>query len=108
MFKKKSSENIENNLKALEAKIKALSVQMKNVDQEVEVFFKEVEVNLEKLAIYSSDKENFSEESWRKLSDYKQQLDDKLKVELDNVNNPLKIKRARSSLQVQRHWLYVK
>lgn len=108
MFEKKSPESIENNLKALEAKIKALSFQMKNVDEEVETFFEEVEVNLEKLATYSSDKENFSDETWKKLSDYKQQLDDKLKVELDNISNPLKIKRARSSLQVQRHWLYVR
>lgn len=108
MFEKKSLEKIENNLQELEKKIKELSIQLENADKNIKNFFDETGVSLEKLSSYSSNKENFSEETWRKLSDYKQQLDDKLKLELTNISNPLKVKRARSSLQVERHWLYVR
>lgn len=102
------SQDTEEKLNLNEKKIRELAIRHEKLDNDVADFLKELEVTPEQLTAFISKKENFTEENWEELQNQKKKLDEKLDVELKNVRDPLKSKKALASLNVNRHWLYVK
>lgn len=103
-----SQDNFEEKLQGNEKKIRELSIRLEKLESDVSVFLKELEVTPDQLTAFISKKENFTEENWEELQKQKKQLDEKLDLQLKNVRDPLKIKKALGSLNVGQHWLYVK
>lgn len=101
-------DNIEEKLSANEKKIRELDIRFEKLNNDIKNFLNELQVTPEQLTSFISQKENFTEENWEELQKQKKQLEDKLNLELKNITNPLKSKKARASLNIDRHWLYVK
>ncbi len=92
----------------IEKKIKELAIRHEKLDNDISDFLTELDVTPEQLSAFISKKENFTEENWEVLQKRKKSLDEKLEVELKNVRDPKKAKKALASLNVQRHWMFVK
>lgn len=103
-----SHDNIEEKLNVNEKKIRELAIRHEKLDSDISSFLVDLEVTPEQLTAFISKQENFTEDNWQELQKQKQQLDEKLDVELKNVRNPLKSKKALASLHVARHWLHVR
>lgn len=104
LFGDKLEEQVTNN----EKKIRELSIRHEKLDLDVSNFLKELEVTPEQLSAFITKKENFTEDNWEELQNQKKKLDEKLDLELKNVRNPLKSKKALASLNIRQHWLHVK
>ena len=103
-----SNDNVEEKLSLNEKKIRELSIRLEKLDSDITEFLEELEVTPEQLTTFISHKGNFTDNNWEALQKHKKQLDEKLEVELKNVRNPHKTKKALESLHVARHWLHVK
>lgn len=86
---------------AFNRKLEALEKQNNQLDLEIEQFMIEHNLTPEKLSIYLSQKERFSEESWEKLEQERQKLESKLTRELALI----KKKKETGLGQIQRHWI---
>lgn len=103
-----STDNFEEKLVHNEIKMRELDIRHEKLDHDISNFFEELQVTPEQLTAFISTKDNFTEENWQELQKQKKQLDEKLDIELKNVRNPLKSKKALASLNVGRNWLHVK
>lgn len=99
---------LENKIRQNNSKITQLEIQLENMARQEEQLLMELKVTSDQLATFINKRDNFTEENWNELNKHQQELDTKLRRELDNIRNPLKTKRAYDSLHVQSHWLYVK
>lgn len=107
-FNKKHEAHIEQQLETHSTKINELEIQLEKLDRDVENFMNGLNVSAEQLTNFIENKENFSEKNWMELADHKAKLDSKLKIELENIRNPLKTKKSYANLHVERHWLHVR
>ncbi len=103
-----SKDNIEEKLHINEKKIRELDIRFETLENDISKFLQELDVTPEQLTAFISQKDNFTQENWEELQKQKKQLDEKLEVELKNVRDPKKAKKAFASLNVGNHWLYVK
>jgi hypothetical protein len=101
-------ESTEDRLKKNEKKIQELVIRHEKLDQDITNFLEELEVTPEQLTAFISAKENFTEDNWLRLQEHKEKLHIKLDVELKNIRDPHKTKKARDSLHIGSHWLHVK
>jgi hypothetical protein len=109
MFSSKKHEtHIEQQLEKHSNKINELEIQLEKLDRDVGNFLNGLNVSAEQLTSFIESKENFSEKNWTELVDHKSKLDSKLKLELENIRNPLKTKKTYANLHVERHWLHVR
>lgn len=100
--------SLDQKLQQQDRKIQEAEMRIANLDEEVEDLLESLKVSPKQLTAFLENRENFSEANWLEVSKQKKQFDEKLKRDLDHVRNPIKSKRAYSSLHVQRHWLHVK
>lgn len=99
---------LEQQIKQHEIKFQELAIRVESINREVSEFFREWNICPDKVAAFVDRKENFTKIGWEEITKRKQELDNKLQRELNSIRNPIKIKRAHSSLNVARHWLFVK
>ena len=78
--------NFEQSMTQNEKKLKELLLKNEALDREVSALLKEE--TLKKVAAYSQDKGNFSEEEWESLQKERKDFEVKLRRELDQVQNP--------------------
>lgn len=102
------NDNVEEKISLNDKKIRELSIRLEKLDSDVSEFMAELEVTPEQLSSFISHKANFTDNNWDQLQKHKKQLDEKLDVDIKNVRNPHKTKKALDSLHVQRHWLHVR
>lgn len=105
---KLTSQEVENHLQQNTIKMQELTLRLENLDRDIDEFVTECNIAHEKLTAFIQKKENFTEENWTQLIQEKEKLDLSLQKQLSNIRNPIKTKRAYSSLHVQRHWLPVR
>ena len=91
-----------------EQKIQALSHQIEHLDKQTELLHEELQVTPEQLISFIECKDNFSEETWELLKTHQKQLDEKLNLDLESVQNPLKTKSKYADRHVAPHWLFVR
>lgn len=103
-----SNDTTEEKLKINEKKLRELAIRLESLDSEIHGFLNELNVTPEQLSAFVSCKDNFTDDNWEELQQQKMKLDQKLDVEIKNVRDPLKSKKALASLNVARHWLHVR
>ncbi|MBS4169833.1 Uncharacterized protein NEOC95_000551 [Neochlamydia sp. AcF95] len=103
-----SPDILEEKLNINERKMRELAIRLEKLDEDTHAFLEELEISPEQLTTFISQKENFTDSNWQELQQQKKQMDDKLETELNNIRNPLQSKQIFSSLNVARHWLYVR
>lgn len=89
---------------AFNRKLEQLEKQNNQLDNEIAQFLEEHQLTPEKLTLYLSKKETFSEETWELLQQERKKLDSKLERELSLI----KRKKATGLNQVQQHWIPVR
>ena len=103
-FKKDFEQQIELN----EKKLLDLEAQNELLQQEVQKLYAELKLTPDQLNAFVSNSANFSAEDWQEIQNQRQQMDDKLQLDLGNINNPLKTKKAYSTRRVESNWLFVR
>lgn len=91
-----------------EKKIKEICLRIEKLDQDVEQYFKEQGINPVEVAQYMENKENFSDSEWKEIQEAQHLLEKELKLNLKNIRDPRKAKKAYNDRHVQPHWLYVR
>lgn len=89
-------------------KLKEICLRIEKLDQDVELFFKENGINPIEVAEYLDKKENFSESEWTEIEETRTILEKELNINLKNIRDPRKAKKAYNDRYVQPHWLYVR
>ena len=89
-------------------KIKELSIRNQRLNEEVNYFLQELNVSPEQLTQFINDKNQFSEENWEQVCRKKEELDLKLQIDLEQIQNPSKLKKTYQERKIQSHWLFVK
>lgn len=101
-------EDLETKMQRQEKALAEVLISNENLDLEVEAYFSGYNVTPGQLSQFISNKEHFSEENWDALQERKKQLDEKLQRDLENIANPLKLKKAYKQRKVETHWLFVR
>jgi hypothetical protein len=91
-----------------ERKLKEVCLRIEKLDQDVEQHFKEQGVNPIEVAEFLDKKENFNETEWAEIQEARNILDKELKINLKNIRDPRKAKKAYNDRYVEPHWLYVR
>ncbi len=101
-------QDLDDQIQQAESKLEALAIRMDNLDREADELFADLKVTQEQLDAFIGSPLNFTQENWVQIQELKKELDDKLKRELANIRDPLKIKKAYSERNIGQHWLYVR
>jgi len=105
MFKE---DNLDEKIEKNDSKIKEISIQIQNLNREEKALLDELKVTPEQLSTFIENKENFSEKNWDEIQSQKKKLDQKLLLELANIRNPSKTKKAFKERNIDNNWLFVK
>lgn len=89
-----------------EKKLKELLLKNEALDREVSGLLKEE--TLQKVAAYSQDKGNFSDEEWDTLEKERKDFEVKLRRELDQVQNIKEKEKKQKERNVAPTWLFVR
>lgn len=89
-------------------KIKKIQSELESLDHKEEELLNSLNISSKQLTTFVNDEKNFNEENWNELSKQKIMFEERLNKEIGNIRNPGKLKKAYSSLNVQRHWLKVR
>jgi DNA repair exonuclease SbcCD ATPase subunit len=101
-------ENLEDKIEKNEMKLKALVERFEHLESTLSRFFEEHQISPEQLTSFFENPNNFNKNLWSELQEMRQQLDDKLKCEMENIHNPLKVKKTYADLNVASHWIFVR
>lgn len=103
-----SDDELEQQITRNEKTMHELVIRIENLDREVEEFLTELQVTPEQLSALMEKKEKFTEGNWQELIRQKQELDDKLNRELNNIRNPLSAKKTYDERRIGNNWLFVR
>lgn len=98
----------ENQILMQEKQVQELVIRMETLDRQLDELFVDLKVTPEQLSTFLADENNFTPDNWIQLQDLRKVLQEKLQRELDNVRDPLKIKKTFSERQVGHHWIFVR
>ncbi len=102
-------ENLEEKIQKTQLKMKELAISLEQLKFDYQKLVEELALSPEQLKEYVENSENFSPPIWKQLQEEKKQLDEKLNLELNQVRDPLQIKKTFSEKgNVQQHWLFVR
>ena len=102
------NQNQEQKQKQRDLKIKELELLIESLDRQEDQLMGSFNVSANQLTTFVNNKENFTDENWQEVTKQKILFEEKLNKEIHNIRDPLKTKKAFSSLHVKRHWLHVK
>lgn len=109
MFHFHEENKIDQKLDQHEKKIKELSIQTDTLEREFDQLLADLKVTREQLRSYIANKDYFSEQDWVEMEKQKQELDQKLLLQLKNIVDPLKAKKSlHERKDVKPQWLFVK
>jgi len=102
-------EKLEDKIHRTERKLKELFLHLQRLDREYQTLLKELDTTPEQLQAFAENPDNFSPALWEELQNAKKELEEKLKLKLDNVCDANKTKKTLSEKgKVQKHWLFVR
>ncbi|KAF3363285.1 Ankyrin family protein [Chlamydiales bacterium STE3] len=101
-------ENLEDRLQRQEKILSEELIRNESLDVEIADYLTEYRVSEEQLTQFVSQKQHFSEENWQDLQKFKIEMENKLTQSLDNIANPLKLKKAYKDRVVPPQWLFVR
>lgn len=101
-------EEIEFKIQQKDQKILELSLQNETLSNQISDFINEIGITFEQLTKFLDDKNNFSESNWIEVIKQKKELEDKLKRELENIRNPLAVKKTYKERKIGQNWIFVR
>ncbi len=98
----------ESHSKKNEALFKELLYRANDLEKEETKLFQELQVTAEQISQFMDKPENFTPENWEKIKTHQAQLSEKLDLELKNIKNPRKTKKAYQKNIVNNRWIFVR
>ena len=95
-------------VKNLEKKLREMEQQELARKREMKTLLEKLQVTAEELGQFYNDPKKFSPEEWEELKRQKKAFDDKLKSELENIQDPAKTNKNRASLNIPSYAIYVR
>ena len=102
------NQNIEVHSEKNENKRHLLELQIEALDKEIAQFLTELKVTPENLTLFIQNQSHFTPDNWETLQQERKALEEKLQLNLKNIPNPRKAKKAYRERQVGSNWLFVK
>ena len=100
---------IEEKIETLEKAAQELEIAIDNQNRQIADFYAQFGVSLGQVANYASRPDQFSTEQWELMEEERQKLTSKLKIVLEEIQNPKQTIQARSSQgSVRPNWLFVR
>lgn len=101
-------DNLEEHIQRNEKKFNEVSIRHERLNEQIAGFLAELQVSPQQLSIYLSDQSNFSEETWNEILKRREQMDHKLQLDLDQIQNPDSMKKKYADRNIGQHWLFVR
>lgn len=104
-----TEEKLETKIHRTERKLVELSVHIQRLNREYQEIIDELALAPDELKNFAENPENFDPPIWEQLQQEKKQMDERLDLELNNVQDANKTKHTISERgKVQQHWLHVR
>lgn len=95
--------------KRLLNQMREMSIQMEKLEREYSELLDGVGLTHEEMSDYIDNPENFSQPIWERLQNEKKKLNEKHDLNMKNITDPTKVKKAYSERSiVQPHWMFVR
>ena len=102
-------EKLEDKIHKTEKRLVELAIHRERLSNEHQELLKELALTSIELKDFAENSENFTPPIWEKLQAEKKQIDERLNLELNNINDPNKTKKTTSErATIQQHWLFVR
>jgi hypothetical protein len=102
-------EKLEDRLQHAETKMQELVINIEKIDREYEQLLGNLGLNSEQIHQYVENPENFSQPIWERLQTQKKQLDEKLNLSLNQINDPSRLKRTMTQrAAIRPNWIFVR
>mgnify|MGYP002138947446 CR=1 FL=1 len=102
-------EKLEDKIHKTEQKLLELSLVLNRLDGEYQKLLEEMSFTPKQIKEYAENPNNFAPPIWEFLQNEKKMLDEKLNLELSNINDLTKTTKTLSERgQIQKHWLFVR
>ncbi len=109
MFNYPTTHQIDEKIEQHEKKIKELSIQTETLEREFSQLLADLNVTRDQLRVYVENKSHFSDTDWEEMEKRKQELDQKLLLQLRSIVDPLKSRKAlQGQKDIKPQWLFVK
>ena len=107
-FEKTRDQKLEQDIHKHKQLLNELLIRSEALDKEIHTLFEELEIKPQQITTFISDSNNFTPENWEELQKQRQQLNEKLKQELENIPDPQKSKKALAERNIDPRWLFVR
>lgn len=102
-------QSLEEKFQTTQLKMQELTMGMEKLELEYQNLLEDLGLTAEQLQDYATNPDNFSQPIWEQLQNEKKQLDEKLNLNLNNVRDPLKVKKTLADRgHIQQHWIFVR
>ena len=102
-------EKLEEKIHRTDRKLAELLIRLEQIQQQHHEIINDLNATPEDLIAFSQNRDNFSAETWEQLQEEKKQIEQWLHLQLSNVRDPCKAKKATDErAAVQQHWLFVR
>lgn len=100
--------SIEQNIENLEKRTKELTIENSNLSRLYSLMMGELKLTPEQIRQFFSNPENFTKEEWEEISSQKQQLNEKLERDLQQMIDAKTKKRRSKSDAPKPHWVLMR
>lgn len=102
-------EAVEKKIENTEKKITVFKMRLDRYEKAFKELHEEVNIAPSELTDFLNTSTNFDSETWASLQNYRDELDNKLAKELENIRNPLKTAETYAQRsQIKPHWMFVR
>lgn len=101
--------NFENQEALHEKKFKELTIQFERMEREYNKLVADLQIDISKIGEYLDNRENFDDESWKAMEEFKKGLDEKYEALMSQKRDQVKSQNAWDNLKALRpHWIPVR
>lgn len=101
--------NFENQIALNEKKFKELTIQFEKMEREYNKLIQELQVDMTQIGEYLDNRDNFDEETWKAMEDFKKSLDEKYESIMSQKRDVGKSKDSWDLMKNHRpHWIPVR
>lgn len=108
-FSNQKENDLDNLITKNDLSFQELVIRIDGLEKEIQHLLGELDITPEQVSKFISEKSNFTDENWEELKKQRQELEDKLSKEKNNIVDPVKAKKTHAERgQIASHWLFVK
>lgn len=104
-----SQEELEKDYEVTQKQFKELTIHLEALERNYQDVLNHLSMTSEQLKEFMENPNNFSVEAWEELQQEKEQMEQLLKLQFAQINNPQQIKKKYSERgTIQQNWLFVR